>query len=271
MILYKYRSLSLSLNQRGESAKSLSSMILKNTSLWFARPESLNDPLDCQISIKELSSRILENKPQNPFIPYPKSNFVSPYTTDYLDVCEDIDRQHSNHGVLSMCTSKENLVMWSHYADEYRGLCFGFDLDLLKESVKQSNLKLYWCGLVNYCEETPLIEFFQKSLSTTIFGIKHERTTQTELFMSKMGSKHKQWSHEQEYRFLTDKFGSCVFNPQALREVILGHAIFEEDKTEIVKFIKDKLPHVKIYESFFNSTFKLHFKIYVAPSKGLKF
>ncbi len=161
--------------------------------------------------------------------------------------------------------------MWSHYADEYRGLCFGFDLDLLKESVKQSNLKLYWCGLVNYCEETPLIEFFQKSLSTTIFGIKHERTTQMELFMSKMGSKHKQWSHEQEYRFLTDKFGSCVFNPQALREVILGHAIFEEDKTEIVKFIKDTLPHVKIYESFFNSTFKLHFKIYVAPSKALKF
>lgn len=270
MMLYKYRSLSQTLNQRGESAKSLSSMILRNTSLWFARPESLNDPLDCQISIKELSSRILENRPQNPFISYPKHNTASTYRTEYLKACEDIDRLHSNHGVLSMCTSKENLVMWSHYADEYRGLCFGFDLDLLKESVRQSSLKLYGYGLVNYCEETPLIELIQNSLSTTIFDVKKEKTAQIELFMSKMGSKHKQWSYEQEYRLLTDKYGSCVFNPQALKEVILGHAIFEKDKMEIVKFIKDKLPHVKIYESFFNSTFKLHFKIYVAPSKGLK-
>ena len=105
------------------------------------------------------------------------------------------------HGLLCFAKSWHSPVLWSHYADNHRGICLGFDIpDDLPMQVSYVNSRFNWPSVVD--------ESFMKHLLFTKFS---------------------HWSYEDEYRFYTN-LEECEDNlyyadfseTLALKQVIVG-------------------------------------------------
>ena len=64
------------------------------------------------------------------------------YVRDTLENVEDcIDQMQGNILLKSFSYSKNNILLWSHYADSHKGICIGYDFSKLQDdSIKR---KLY--------------------------------------------------------------------------------------------------------------------------------
>ena len=87
-----------------------------NGALYFARPSRLNDPFDCQVDIKKSAilaiSRMSGEK---------RKILETMVKVDgYFD---EIQRRMTEIGVCSFSLTLEESLLWSHYAEEHRGIC----------------------------------------------------------------------------------------------------------------------------------------------------
>lgn len=107
------------------------------------------------------------------------------------------------HGLLCFSKSWRNPVLWSHYADNHRGICLGFDIpDELPHQVSYVNSRFNWPSTVD--------QGFMEQLLFTKFA---------------------HWSYENEYRIYTNledcEDGLYYLNfsdSLALKQVIVGPA-----------------------------------------------
>ena len=92
---------------------------LVNSEIHFARPDRLNDPFDCRVDIR----KGLEIAISRAELPIRKrlERF-----RDMGDFFTDIQRRILTLGVCSFSGNLENTLMWSHYADEHRGICLTY-------------------------------------------------------------------------------------------------------------------------------------------------
>ena len=112
-------------------------------------------------------------------------------------------RLSEKHGLLCFAKSWHNPVQWSHYADNHRGLCLGFDIpDNLPRQVSYVNSRFNWPSVVD--------ESFMVQLLFTKFS---------------------HWSYEDEYRLYTtldDCDGGLYYydfgDTLTLKQVIVGAA-----------------------------------------------
>ncbi len=135
-MLYRYQSLNM-LN--------LQSLIEDN--LYFSNPSQFNDPLDCKPVIesdcnneklievlKELSTNYLKFKENIKYLEYQSTN------PDYEDAdkafnwyltreLQDELMSHYDKGVCCFSKSYNNSLLWSHYADQHKGICVGYSID----------------------------------------------------------------------------------------------------------------------------------------------
>lgn len=105
------------------NANSLS--ILINRKIWLARPESFNDPFDCNIKFKsEIKSEALSmylNRTGGATGNRRKDHDV------FLKGLEAFrTKDIARFGVFSMSKKKDNILMWSHYAGQHKGFCIEF-------------------------------------------------------------------------------------------------------------------------------------------------
>lgn len=203
MKLYRYIP---ALNQKDET-KLYSGMLenLRNATLRFVHPASLNDPLEA-------------------IIPYQfKENgeIVKPDLDELKDIIQktaDIKDWNDPRGrrilealpfgatleyalMLSMSKAKDHQLMWAHYADQHKGICLEFDFpdnpDVFLKEVKWSadisdnEFGLYpVVGEVNYeHQRAPII--FEDGKATDDYNI-----------CDALLSKPECWEYEQEYRIL---------------------------------------------------------------------
>ncbi|WP_421171254.1 DUF2971 domain-containing protein [Aeromonas dhakensis] len=102
MKLYKYLSLEL-------GAK-----LLQTPMLRLSNQTSLNDPFEfllTESSSKKVSDILKRSKGNN----YSHVDLIDTFWT---------------HGVISLTETNDNLLMWSHYADEHKGMVVGFDVPI---------------------------------------------------------------------------------------------------------------------------------------------
>lgn len=105
------------------------------------------------------------------------------------------------HGLLCFAKNWNSPVLWSHYADNHRGICLGFDIsDDLPTQVSYVNSRFNWPSAVD--------ESFVKQLLFTKFS---------------------HWSYEDEYRVYTsleecenDLYYADFSEVLALKQVIVG-------------------------------------------------
>lgn len=227
MILYKYR------NFNDESKKRTLEIINKQE-LFFASIESFNDPFDGKVHLRfdgklneiraaqirsQYTMRLKkEEKFEGVTLEKLKVTVEKKITEEYLEnhdehreILERIQKQHNNKGVLSLSTKNDNILMWSHYTYNHKGVCFGFEFT---EPVFLNQKRVRY-----------------QTHYDDIWGWLH---TDEEIIQRILYSKAIDWQYEDEYRIIRDKVGVERFHPSSLKEVIFGSMMEEKDKNEII-------------------------------------
>ncbi|WP_405252085.1 hypothetical protein [Dokdonia sp. Asnod3-C12] len=132
-IIYKYRSWKSDFDKE----------LIKDNVLFLTSPKYFNDPFDCRIpdniyslntdeKIKEYAELSI-----NKLIELTDEESLKRKNDYYDQIKSDIDkfhnklekivfdRQNEYSGVISLSAIWNNILMWSHYADNHRGYCVG--------------------------------------------------------------------------------------------------------------------------------------------------
>lgn len=155
--------------------------------------------------------------------------------------------------MLSLTRKRNNLLMWSHYADSHRGFVMGFDDEnpFFHQETPRTMSPLMQ---VQYSSKRPVVPRFEElpeSLHEIVFLTKGD-----------------QWSYEEELRMFAkpqaanyvqrDNRGFEIYffdlPPEIFTEIILGHWMSQREKAEIVTLAKEKYPQIEVYETRLNET-----------------
>lgn len=220
--------------------------------LYFAKPSSFEDPLDCKslitydiLTYDEKMSLIKYNLKKRSLINFSngqleqkaKELYKSSYLNDNYKIQkhrEETFRQFNEQaGILCLTSNTENPKMWEKYADFNKGFCVGFNTSVLVKIFKA-------CGPVIYEDNLPVVlpEPIHSKDQQLIFQVFY---------------KEKKWSFEDEYRALifhdkrlTLKERVLTIPKDAFSEIILGSQMSDKESDEIQSIVHKKMPHVSI-------------------------
>lgn len=171
--------------------------------------------------------------------------------TDRLVMAGARDALAEKLGVICFSARNDDLLMWPHYADQHKGVCYGFDTRTIQGMDFQP---------VVYTNERPLFGF-NDALTPELSRAAYDRVALT---------KSRQWAYEQEYRVILHNRGKPVepflaFHPAFLHSVYFGLRCAEETKESARAFLlTQELFHVQIFQA------ELHPRKYAVTFKQLR-
>jgi hypothetical protein len=200
--------------------------ILGMRDIYYADPDQFNDPLDCSpLIVKDINNEDLqrlwrrmaaENNPLGELgvgemLSRHEKSYTYPtkYEKHYADgeieaaiLLEKLETEIStfffkelgDKGVLSLATTSTCPLMWSHYADEHRGICIAFASE---ENSCES------VAPVNYASSRyiRLSEIFE-------WKVNHSDTAREKVLNQYFFAKAPNWSYENEWRDISPDNGS---------------------------------------------------------------
>jgi hypothetical protein len=92
---------------------------LVNQSLYFAKPDTLNDPFDCRIDLQKAIERAALSATGD------RKNFLSSFlgNPEFLRIWKST---FDSIGVCCFSRTIEDTLLWTHYADDHKGVCLGY-------------------------------------------------------------------------------------------------------------------------------------------------
>ncbi len=224
--------------------------MLKNSNLQFTNATQLNDPFDCHPGLLDFSN-------------VPDDELTRVWGKERIALLKSNPHEllWSQAWICSLSKVHDSLLMWSYYGN-HKGVCIG--IDMAKAAKYLSNL---YCAVYVGAE---MIEVEYKEIV-----VKPDSFNSSEdLFRYQLGTKAKEWEHEQEVRLILRE-PSPTFIPMWLprkkkskNEVVdwrevrayphLGGECFEslylginidgEQKEELVEIAKKLNPVIRIYQ-----------------------
>lgn len=267
MKLYKFRSLS-----------KLSIEGLINNEVYFSSFEEFNDPFEFSNPMTDLSEynkkarfEIQKLNEQGKFSKedyfYLINMFREPnikLKNERIKLLDKIEKGLPDFGVFCLSEVCDNILMWSHYAEEHKGFCIEFES--LPNYFKEECLELK----VNYINEYQdlsnprfimdfIFEMFSKSkkLNNKKWKSKYKKLSEvvrenedTELGKSILRNKYADWSYEKEVRLVNNSVGVHAYDPISIKKIVFGLRISDSDKNTIKNICKseDKL-HIKFAQA----------------------
>lgn len=242
-ILYKYRCF---------NGRSLS--MLANNQIYFASPRDFNDPFDCgahEHMLDDLREDTLEALARAHPDVSPESvtkentqRFKEAFHQhpEIIQIKEKLKVDHeeflNSEGVLSLSERNDSILMWSHYANDHKGFCIGFENSLGLDGLME----------VEYSEDrgNDLIKEFLLMQAMSPEG---RQENVTKLYLLR---KHIDWRYEQEWRALR-KQGLMEYDDEHLYCVIFGMKMPEDERKVIRILLKGK--KVKFFEAVKNTRY----------------
>lgn len=211
--------------------------IIKNKEFYFPSPIKFNDPFDCNLFYKREYNKeeILEY--YNRFIyRYPtvkisqlKQKFGLNSEQFFIEHEKLNQKLVEESGIFSLSQECNNITMWSHYADNHKGLVF--ELEVIKDI---DFFRLF--GIVEYKTDYELLSY-----------AKDNREELLKLFLTK----YTDWEYEKEVRIIDyDKHGNRKFKKEAIKSIIFGYKASDDEIKEIIHLCKDNgFEHVKFKQA----------------------
>jgi hypothetical protein len=207
--LYKYRPLDLH-----------ALYTISRSELYFSSPMDFNDPFDCNIVpdpsytneeaenyIKTIQGLDHAHRLDKAIDTFRNRGMISFYET----MVRDIERLRNELRICSLSEINNSIMMFSHYADGHRGLCFEFRVD-------DSN---FFDALdsVKYPPDFPKFHPFRDD--------RHNQLVQAEFL-----TKSPDWSYEREWRIIKAAPQPALYRipDKALTGIIFGCQTSEENK-----------------------------------------
>ena len=250
--LYRYRPLGFPIQKCRNCGAAIDSSereqqekIVFNGQLYFPSRTQFNDPFDCIApSLAGIPRKRLEE-----FIDLRVMESTGLSVTERLEIAhhlkqkpyEEITRMTQevadNLGILSLSEKRDNILMWSHYANSHHGFCLEFDV--LKASFGKAHCIRYLQGRYEY--DLSAVDTNAKNLLLT---------------------KYKDWSYEKEWRVIADKGRTIYpFPTESLTGVIFGCSISETDKRKVTLWIDQSPCEPLLYQAKLSSR---HFGLDIA-------
>lgn len=221
--------------------------------IYFPSPLDFNDPFDCNIPVAyellqdDEQLRIdyftkLVNTHKGFLNEYEKKNEIQRFISEgryrdpeWLKWQARKNRENlATTGVFCFSMVKDNILLWSHYANSHKGFCVGFNPVKLFYELFQNGVG---GGYVRYSNDYPVIM---------------PGTDVMEQIYIQVNTKSNCWAYEEEYRM--DRFkgakSKVVVQGSCIEEVNLGCAMSERDKESIMYFINVNIPHVKVFQAY---------------------
>ena len=158
--------------------------VLKNGKLYASDFDQFNDPMD---SFFEHNNE----------------------TKEFLDRMKQTKLETK---ILSLCKSPDNILMWTHYADEHKGMVIG--VEIVDENVMD----------IKYRKKLPLYDSSKRN------NIRYEKSFLKNVLTTKL----QPWKYEEEVRVLSN---SSEVNIR-IKEIIFGHKTSESHKNLINQCIE---------------------------------
>lgn len=216
---------------------------LRQKHLWFSKPESFNDPFDCDINftitdineenINSLFNFCLESANDKKAFNAKYSQggkFNNKFRDDVVNfalMATNLvkEKQWAKIGVACFSEDNDNILMWSHYTNSHQGFCLEFDTNCAPfKPTKTKNLLK-----VNYSESNSYPALSLKDIPNNL-----------DLINTQLGTKSLHWKYENEWR-LFSAIGNkeYPFDRAALTGVYFGCRMKNEDKNAIALILAD--------------------------------
>jgi hypothetical protein len=202
--------------------KSLIDALVKS-SLYFANRETLNDPFDCKVDIRATLEALHEE--------------VDSQTQAALDAIrqndwffEMFDESYRDFGILSLSAALEEPLMWSHYADEHRGIALRYEFS---QSDLDNPKEILGVSPVDYSGNT-VSEWLRQNAAA--FTSDHENFVM-ELLKRVLTAKSSAWAYEQEARIIRPREGTYEIPRSSLTHITFGLRVTPEDEALVREIV----------------------------------
>lgn len=242
--VYKYQPVSL------PTLSNLQSQII-----YFCAPSNFNDPYDCAIAariarltdeeIQELRKLFLAdaNPAMEDELRRLEDNRLRGFVEQRTEqVVEALRRERRNTiGIACFTEKKDNLLMWSHYANRGRGICLEFDTTFDPFTLMRR---------VNYVEHYP-------ALNALRLLNRADRESHVDLFCTKSSD----WSYEHEWRSIHSEAGTeWRYDADALKAIYFGPEIDRTHLGVVCQVVQGQFPEVRFFQGHRSGTeFKVEF------------
>ncbi|EKL9831854.1 DUF2971 domain-containing protein [Vibrio alginolyticus] len=214
--------------------------MLINNELWCAKPETLNDPFDTQIdrqNLEELYQGVFSDQ-----------NEINHRINHLADIFSGV-------GICSFSKRIDSPIMWSHYADEHKGICIEFDL----VQIREQNIDLT-INDVDYQKILPELDFVQLDKGE---GVSSPKRQSANPYAKMLNTKDVTWEYEKEVRLIKyDGHGVAKFSPSCIRSIYFGMRTSERDVKTLKRIMNsDAHQHITWFKAIKSKTeFKVEFQ-----------
>jgi hypothetical protein len=217
--------------------------LLVNGELWFGVPKNQNDPFEGEFVTKDYYSIPKEQMIKYYYESYPEllnennlqekideiNNNPFVFQRDVYIILKKRLKEH--YGISCFSYVKDNVSMWSHYANSHKGFCVIFDKNFLNRSIMYPNFML--TGFIDIKYNTKLCEA-ELILERRSIGFKNEK----EILFQKLST----WKKEKETRLLAyyknpSDERNIRFDKRSISGIIFGEKMCLEDKKTIKNLI----------------------------------
>ena len=227
--------------------------IIVESKLYFSSPARFNDPFDCQARYQIGDPSKLKTKVKARATEMANESGMPRRQRRQLEragVHPDILLIELTKGaqkaiekdvrVLSLSSTHENILMWSHYTFGHQGVCLQFRIEADRG---------FFAGAqpVQYSKDLPIPE---------LLGDPMEQVDKLLL------TKAIDWHYEHEWRLVrTDGITLDQFPPQLLTGIILGTNISQENKRAVLEWTERRSEPLAVYAAKLDSkAFRLNFE-----------
>jgi hypothetical protein len=238
-LIYKFRSFN------GQFAETNLRDVILHSALRLAAPSEFNDPYELFVQI-ELTSTPAERERrfremaalQGPYLSHTEREAMvaglveTPNIPHIENVQRSLSRIRKNSGVISFAAKPYSILMWSHYADHHRGICFQF--------LRAKDFPTFGHAVhVSYNEALPVVNYILDFYDGII---------------PLLLSKHAGWSYEEELRITAiDQADRYIqFRPDALSGIIFGCRVDPNGQELVLDLLRQRktagMPPVRLFE-----------------------
>lgn len=196
---------------------------LVKSQLYFAPRDKLNDPFDSNVDISRAANQLIAK------------GIKTKLLTRFLSEKEVLDRFNKNIDPLGICSFSlvaNETLMWSHYANDHKGVCLRYDFP---ESFLNNEDEILGVSKVSY-DSDAITNWLTNHID--LFDTDHKAFITT-LLQTLLTSKAPSWNYEKESRIIRPVTGLFEIPRETLTHVIFGLQIREADEL-LIRSIVDK-------------------------------
>ena len=221
---------------------------LNNQTIAFSSPLEVNDPYDCYLPLIDYKNipieyiqYIIKTYPTH-FDRDTREKLLTQTSEDIYNMMKDIldkgwRNDLSKRRISCFSETFSNLLMWSHYGKSHSGICIGFDLGILYESIRSSSDSERLLIKVNYSKDFVSMDYYEHPWESVINWLR---------------TKSIDWEYEKEIRMILydlefeKNLQIKLIDSSSFVSVFLGSKISKENEDRIQLIINEKLPKVII-------------------------